>query len=58
MSWVDVPDDSDFPMENLPLGVFSTPSTGRRVGIARARDAIGGRFALQVGRHARGVQRR
>jgi fumarylacetoacetase len=34
-SWVDVPDDGDFPIQNLPFGVFST--TGRpepRVGVA------------------------
>lgn len=32
--WVPVPDDSDFPLENLALGVFSTPTVSPRVGIA------------------------
>ncbi|KAL1529693.1 hypothetical protein AB1Y20_000632 [Prymnesium parvum] len=34
MAWVDIPEDSDFSQHNLPLGVFSTPSTAPRVGIA------------------------
>ena len=37
MSCVDVPDGSDFPVENLPYGVFSTGSTGTdrpRIGVA------------------------
>ena len=34
-SWLDVPDDSDFPIQNLPFGIFSTPDhPGPRVGIA------------------------
>jgi fumarylacetoacetase len=34
-SWVEVPDDSDFPIQNLPFGVFSTGDDPRpRVGIA------------------------
>lgn len=34
MSWVPIPEDCDFPLDNLPLGVFSTPSTAPRIGIA------------------------
>lgn len=32
-SWVDVPDDSDFPIQNLPVGVF-TDGRGTRCGAA------------------------
>ena len=33
-SWVDVPPNSDFPIQNLPLGIFRTEEDGPRVGIA------------------------
>lgn len=33
-SWVDVPPKSDFPIQNLPLGIFRTEEDGPRVGIA------------------------
>lgn len=33
-SWVDVPEDSDFPIQNLPFGVFKTNGEGPRVGVA------------------------
>jgi fumarylacetoacetase len=33
-SWVPVPPDSDFPVENLPYGVFSNPDRAPRVGVA------------------------
>lgn len=32
--WVPVPDDSDFPVQNLPYGVFSLPGEDPRVGVA------------------------
>lgn len=34
MSWVPVAADSDFSIQNLPFGVFCTPPTTRRVGVA------------------------
>merc|ERR1712012_2234 len=35
MSWVSVAPDSDFPIQNLPYGVFSTPEDRRhRIGVA------------------------
>ncbi len=34
MTWVDVPAGSDFPIQNLPYGVFSTVDGDRRVGVA------------------------
>jgi fumarylacetoacetase len=33
-SWVGVPTDSDFPIQNLPYGVFSTEGRSPRVGVA------------------------
>lgn len=33
-SWVDVPTDSDFPIQNLPFGIFKTEGTSPRVGVA------------------------
>ncbi|MEL6867787.1 MAG: fumarylacetoacetase, partial [Bacteroidota bacterium] len=30
-SWVDVPENSDFPIQNLPFGIFQTASTGPRL---------------------------
>ena len=33
-SWVDSAQGSDFPIENLPLGIFSVGERGRRPGVA------------------------
>ena len=33
-SWVDVPENSDFPIQNLPFGVFHTKHLSPRVGVA------------------------
>ena len=33
-SWVDVPDNSDFPIQNLPFGIFSTAGQVPRPGVA------------------------
>jgi fumarylacetoacetase len=33
-SFVEVAPDSDFPIQNLPYGVFSTDDAGKRVGVA------------------------
>lgn len=33
-SWVDISPDSDFPIQNLPLGIFETQHLSKRVGIA------------------------
>ena len=38
-SWVAVPKDSDFPIQNLPLGIFKTDSLEPRVGV-RIGDSI------------------
>jgi fumarylacetoacetase len=33
-SWIEVPVNSDFPIQNLPFGVFKTQSSSPRVGVA------------------------
>lgn len=33
-SWIEVPSNSDFPIQNLPFGVFKTQSSTPRVGVA------------------------
>ena len=33
-SFIEVAPDSDFPIQNLPYGVFSTDGAGKRVGVA------------------------
>jgi fumarylacetoacetase len=33
-SWVSVPDESDFPIQNLPFGIYSNSSKSSRVGVA------------------------
>lgn len=34
LSWVEVPENSDFPLENLPYGIFKTPHRSPRAGVA------------------------
>lgn len=33
-SWVEIPKNCDFPIQNLPFGIFRTPSRNPRVGVA------------------------
>ena len=33
-SWLEIPANSDFPIQNLPFGIFSTASLSARVGVA------------------------
>lgn len=33
-TWVDVPENSDFPIQNLPFGIFESPNHSPRVGVA------------------------
>src|SRR3954470_23422046 len=33
-SWISVDPDSDFPIQNLPFGIFKTQSSSPRVGVA------------------------
>lgn len=33
-SWIQIPPTSDFPLQNLPFGIFSTPDRDARVGVA------------------------
>jgi fumarylacetoacetase len=32
-TWVSVPEDSDFPIQNLPFGIFFTDSKSKRIGV-------------------------
>ena len=33
-SWVETPNNSDFPIQNLPFGIYSTPTKSKRIGVA------------------------
>ena len=33
-TWIDIPKNSDFPIHNIPFGIFSTKDSKKRVGIA------------------------
>tara|TARA_B100001287_G_scaffold45737_1_gene34820 strand:+ start:4611 stop:5882 length:1272 start_codon:yes stop_codon:yes gene_type:complete len=33
-SWVKIPENSDFPIQNLPFGIYSTAEKSKRVGVA------------------------
>lgn len=33
-SWVEVPENSDFPIQNLPFGIFKTPYLNPAAGVA------------------------
>lgn len=46
-SWIEVPSNSDFPIQNLPFGIFKTPQLSARVGVAIG-DSIVDLKALHV----------
>ena len=46
-SWVHVPADSDFPIQNLPFGIFSTADRSARPGVAIGEHILG--FDRSVG---------
>ena len=39
-SWVAIPANSDFPIQNLPFGIFSEGSNDKRVGVALGEKII------------------
>ena len=39
-SWVEVPEGSDFPIQNLPFGIFKTASLSPRVGVAIGKQIL------------------
>ena len=39
-SWVDVPSGSDFPIQNLPFGIFSAANNEKRIGVALGEKVI------------------
>lgn len=48
-SWVHVPDNCDFPLENLPFGVFSTKSLRPRIGVAIGNEVLDLKFLVEEG---------
>lgn len=39
-SWVEVPANSDFPIQNLPFGIFKTQHSSPRVGVAIGKEVL------------------
>lgn len=39
-SWIEVPTNSDFPIQNLPFGIFKTQSSSPRIGVAIGNDIL------------------
>ena len=48
-SWVTLPEDTGFPLENLPWGVFSTPDRDARIGVALGDHIIDVRMLSERG---------
>ena len=39
-SWIETPSNSDFPIQNLPFGIYSTSSKNKRVGVAIGNEIL------------------
>jgi len=48
-SWVNVPENSDFPIQNLPFGIFSLPGDSPRVGVAIGEKIIDLKNLFELG---------
>ena len=48
-SWVQVPEESDFPLRNLPFGVFSTSGAEPRIGVAIGQYVLDLKILAQEG---------
>ncbi len=48
-SWVNVPPSSDFPLQNLPYGIFHTPGKPPRVGVAIGNEIVDLRAVAGLG---------
>lgn len=48
-SWVEIPENSDFSIHNLPFGIFSAQERSKRVGVAVGDDIIDLLAALELG---------
>ena len=48
-SWVEVPEGSDFPIQNLPFGIFETDLTGPGAGVAIGDSVVNLSFLHQQG---------
>src|SRR4051794_14838362 len=54
MTWLDLPDDTGFGLDNLPLGVFSMPGTAPRSGVAVGAAVLALAAATGAPAHATG----
>lgn len=48
-SWINVPDHSDFPIQNLPFGIYSTNSKSARVGVAIGEEILDLKSLFELG---------
>lgn len=48
-SWIEVPKDSDFPIQNLPFGIFSIAGDSPRVGVAIGNNIVDLKNLFQLG---------
>jgi fumarylacetoacetase len=48
-SWIDVPEDSDFPIQNLPFGVFQTTQKKPRVGVRIGNFVLDLKIVFELG---------
>lgn len=48
-SWINVPDLSDFPIQNLPFGIYSTKSKSARVGVAIGEEILDLKSLFELG---------
>jgi len=48
-SWVNVPAGSDFPIQNLPFGIFKTEYTSSRVGVRIGNNIIDLKELFELG---------
>ena len=48
-SWLEVPDESDFPIQNLPFGVFSRDGGAARIGVAIGERILDLRACAEAG---------
>src|SRR5947209_930525 len=56
-SFIDIPEDSHFPLENLPFGIFRPRQGAARAGVALG-DYVVDLSMLEAARHFKGVENR
>ncbi len=50
VSWVNVPENSDFSIQNLPFGIFSADTGGKRVGVAIGEQILDLQAVCELGK--------